>query len=140
VLEQLKIGGLISLSEWRKGYNAFEIDDILLGPLDDVGRFEKNGLLDIRTAYNTFGYYVRELVGHNKAVKDFLKDKGSQGNYDDLEYLYREFVSYEEMKTKCWCTRRLWAMGHMIRRRRANGIGIHRGNFGKPKTHGKKGK
>jgi len=51
VLKQLKEAGLILLPEWRKGFNAFEIDDLLLGPLDDVGRFERHGLLDIRTAY-----------------------------------------------------------------------------------------
>jgi hypothetical protein len=95
VLKQLTDSGLIYLPSWRKGYNAFEIDDLLLGPLDDVGRFEKNGLLDISAAYRTFGYYVCELVGDNEAVKGYLKYKDSQGNYDDLLYLHKKFLSYK---------------------------------------------
>lgn len=100
VFKQLKDNGLISLPKWRKGYNAFEVDDLLLGPLDDVGRYEKNGLLDVRSAYDTFGYYVCELVGDNEAVKAFLKHEDNRGNYDDLEHLYKKFLSYEKSKDK----------------------------------------
>jgi hypothetical protein len=100
VLKQLKDNGLISLPDWRKGYNACEVDDLLLGPLDDVGRYEKNGLLDIRSAYDTFGYYVCELVGDNEGVKAFLKHEDNRGNYDDLERLYEEFLSYKKSKNK----------------------------------------
>ena len=100
VLKQLKDSGLISLPEWRKGYNPFEVDDLLLGPLDDVGRYEKNGLLDIGSAYDTFGYYVCELVGDNEGVKAFLKHEDNRGNYDDLERLYNEFLSYKKKLKK----------------------------------------
>jgi hypothetical protein len=106
VLKQLKDNGLISLPEWRKGYNAFEIDDLLLGPLDDVGRFKKNGLLDIDAAYDTFGFYVCELVGENKAVKAYLKNKDSKGNYDDLKDLHKVFMTKKEKRRRkghCWC-------------------------------------
>ena len=96
VLDQLWKSGMISIPDWRKSYNAFEIDDWLLGPLDDVGRFEKNGLLDMRSAYDTFGYYVIELVGKNQPVRDFLNHEDSKGNYDDLEYLYKKFLSYQK--------------------------------------------
>ena len=120
VLEQLKNSGLISFADWRKGYNAFEIDDLLIGHLDDVGRFEKNGLLDIHTAYSTFGYYVLELVGENEEekteVRKYLNDQECQGNYDDLEYIYEEFVSYKNVKNKCWCKRRLWSIRHSLKK------------------------
>jgi len=43
VVEQLKTAGLITVEDWRLGYNAFEVDDLLLGHLDDVGRYEKKG-------------------------------------------------------------------------------------------------
>jgi hypothetical protein len=120
VLEQLKNSGLISLAEWRKGYNAFEIDDLLIGHFDDVGRFEKNGLLDIHTAYSTFGYYVLELVGNSEdeetEVRKYLNDPkcGCQGNYNDLEYIHKEFISYKNMKNKCWCARKLWSIWHSL--------------------------
>ena len=120
VLEQLRNSGLISLEDWRKGYNAFEIDDLLIGHFDDVGRFEKEGLLDIHIAYSTFGYYILELVGENEGekteVRKYLNDQECQGNYDDLEYIYKEFVSYKNMKNKCWCKRKLWSIRHSLKK------------------------
>lgn len=122
VLDQLVANGLLSLEKWRKGYNAFEIDDLLLGPLD-IGRFERKDLVDFHSAESTFGYYIRELVGKNEEVKKFLDDEGSQGNYDDLEYIYAEVVSYEQMRNECWCVRKLWSFWHLLKKRKAN-IGI----------------
>jgi len=103
VLKQLKTNGLIELPAWRKGYNAFEIDDFLLGPLDDVGGFEKQGLLDFQAVDRTFGYYIRELVGKNEGVKKYLKDPECQGNYDNLMYIYKKLISRHWLiKYKFW--------------------------------------
>lgn len=133
VLKQLMDKGVISLPEWRKGYNAFEIDDFLLGPLDDVGRYEMEGLLDIVTTYKTFSYYVQEVVAENKAIRGYLKDSIDEdtANYDDLEYLYKEFVSYEKISNKGWLIKELWKIGHKIRRSKVKKVGISEREFSK---------
>ena len=94
VRDQLENAGLIKLENWRKGYTAFEVDDLLLGHFDDVGRFEKKGLIDMGTAYHTFGYYFHELVENEGPVKAMLEHEDNEGNYEHLEYINRKFKSY----------------------------------------------
>lgn len=94
VREQLEDAGLIRIELWRKGYTAFEVDDLLLGHFDDVGRFERKGLIDIETAYHTFGYYFHELVENNQAVKKMLEHEDNKGAYSDLEYINKKFKAH----------------------------------------------
>jgi hypothetical protein len=45
-----QLSGFVQIEENRTGYSAFEIDDLLLGHLDDLGWYVKRGLIDYSTA------------------------------------------------------------------------------------------
>lgn len=117
VVEQIKKAGLISVEDWRLGYNAFEVDDLLLGHLDDVGRYEKKGLLDITDAYKTFGYYF-ELLEEGAPAQEMLDDKDNAGKYEDLKYMQKEFESYNTMMEKdCLLGMLYWHIRHWIKKK-----------------------
>lgn len=65
----------------RKYYTAFEIDDLLLGPLCDIGFFLHKGLIDKEEANDHFGYYIRSVF-KNDEIKHYI-DK----YHDDWEWL-----------------------------------------------------
>lgn len=117
IVGQLKGAGLITVEDWRLGYNAFEVDDLLLGHLDDVGRYEKNGLLGIKAAYATFGYYFHELLEKDSPAEKMMNDKDNEGNYEDLKYMQKELESYKTVINKCFYCRLYWHVRHWIRRK-----------------------
>lgn len=56
----------------RSAFSTYEIDDLLLGPLEDVGYLESVGIIDIDIIDNTFGFYIETIV-ENPAIKEYLK-------------------------------------------------------------------
>ena len=87
ILEQLK--GTVQVEPYRLRYSAFEIDDFLLGPLDDLAVFERRGLIDLDTAYQGFGYYLMETI-ENPEIRKYL-DYGESKNYKDFYRMYKKF-------------------------------------------------
>jgi hypothetical protein len=77
----------------KDGFTTNTIDDVLLGPLEDVGVLWKSGRLSLDEVYETFDYYVRLCV-ENKAIADYLswvrKDAGDEDIYDHLLLLYKK--------------------------------------------------
>jgi hypothetical protein len=51
-------------------YSCFEIDDAVMGPLDDVRRLTEDGVLDKDTVDAVFGYYFR-AVWNNSAIEKY---------------------------------------------------------------------
>jgi hypothetical protein len=127
IFNQFKNAGLINLPDWRKGYNECEIDDFLLGYLDDVGRLERAGLIDFETANSTLGYYILELVGETQEVKSYLNHRDIQGAYPNLHYIHGELSSYKAVEEKCCCIRFLWHIRHRSKRIMRHFTGLQKG-------------
>lgn len=88
----------------RKYYTSFEIDDYLLGYFEDIGSFEKQGLLDIKDVYNRFDWYIEEFWD-NTEIKKYIDqqrqdEKNGDDIYEDFEYIFNKCVSFEKSKNK----------------------------------------
>ncbi len=73
----------------KTAYSSFEMDDLILGQLDDVGMLEERRILDPWMVESVFGYYIR-LVMNGPAVRDYLKTVRAQNPeaYDHLEEMH----------------------------------------------------
>jgi hypothetical protein len=87
VAEQLR--GIVPVEKERNGYSAFEVDDLLLGFFDDLGWYQKQGLIDLDTIKQAFGYYICSSY-ENEQLKKYLADEDNEGKYGDFRYLYNE--------------------------------------------------
>lgn len=87
VADQLR--GIVPVENERSGYSAFEVDDLLLGFFDDLGWYQKQGLIDLETIKQAFGYYI--CISHeNEQLKRYLADEDNEGKYGDLRYIYEK--------------------------------------------------
>jgi hypothetical protein len=80
------------------------LDDVLFGHIDDLGTFEKRGVLDISFIYKFFDYYV-EVIWENKEIRKYIEwqrsgDESDSDVYDNFEYIYNKCKSYGEAKRK----------------------------------------
>lgn len=86
-----QLTGIVSFDPTKAGYSAFEIDDFLLGHFEDVGWYIRHGLMNLRTADQSFGYYLIATVEHPE-MKKYLDHQGvKEFGYTDLAWLYRRF-------------------------------------------------
>ena len=81
---------------------TFDVDDVLLGPLEDVAFFEKTGKLDLETVYSFFGSHIEDVMT-NKALLDYIawarRDANASDIYINLEYLHKKLKKYDEVLT-----------------------------------------
>jgi hypothetical protein len=57
----------------KKYYLEAEVDDFVLGPLEDIGLFEVRHLIDSEMAYEEFSYYTIEAF-ENEEIKKYIGD------------------------------------------------------------------
>ncbi len=93
IADQLK--GIIDIDPQKTGYSAFEVDDLLLGYFDDIGRYEKHNFLDLETIRQTFGYYITECF-ENKEIQKYIRHEDNKDKYQDLRYIVNKLkiISY----------------------------------------------
>jgi hypothetical protein len=86
-------------SFFKKGvYSAFEIDDFLLGYLEDIGHFERHGLLNIKDVNNFFGWYLIK-IWENAEVNKYVfmqRQTDDEEIYQSAEYIYKKCISYNK--------------------------------------------
>lgn len=87
IASQLK--GVIDVPSGKSGYSAFEIDDLLLGHLDDIGWYEKHKLIDPDTIEEMFGYYIDECF-KNEEIQKYLKQKCNKGKFQNFKRLAKQ--------------------------------------------------
>jgi len=93
----------------RRVYSSFEIDDYLLGYFEDLGAFEKNGLIDIDAVYSGFDWYIN-IIWNNEEIGKYInsqKDDEDEGEdiYENFQYIYEKSCSYGKAKSsfiKLW--------------------------------------
>jgi hypothetical protein len=84
-----QVNGIVMFDDHRTGYSAFEVDDLLLGFFDDLGWYERKGLIDLETIKQAFGYYICESHD-SKVMKKYLADEDNRGRYADFDYIYKK--------------------------------------------------
>jgi len=90
-----QLNGIVPFDVTKIGYSAFEIDDLLLGHFEDVGWYVRHKLIDINTAFQSFGYYVIATFEH-PAIKQYVANQSrNEYVYEDFEWLYRKFKKLE---------------------------------------------
>ena len=93
IIEQ--VTGIVPFDPAKTGYSAFEVDDFLLGHFEDVGWYARRKLIDLKTAFQSFGYYVIATVEHTEMQKFLEHQRAKEFSYDDLEWLYQKFKRFE---------------------------------------------
>ena len=105
VVKQLKISSeeqkiLID----KKCFSGFEIDDYLLSFFEDIGSFEKKGLINIRDVYNCFDWYIDTIWNNAEVRKYTMSDIENEKDGDDISedfiYIYGKCKSYRKAKLK----------------------------------------
>lgn len=95
-------GGFPRFIEGRRVlFNAYELDDLLLGPLEAVGIFEQLGAVEIKAVYDVFGYYIN-LVWEHAEIQHYISWQRSQPDgwdiYERLETLYQKLKIFRRRK------------------------------------------
>ena len=77
----------------RQAYSTYEIDDLILGPLEDLGSLEaaKEKLVSFDLIYDFFSWYICRIWG-NEEIQRYVRDarserKGAEDLYTRLESL-----------------------------------------------------
>ncbi len=102
----------------KESFTTNEVDDWLLGPLEDLAILEGKDLLDMDMIYETFGGYLR-MIWKDKAIKQYIEwarddeeEKDSKYIYKGIERLFDKCESYMKAKLEkklwnwkfgCWC-------------------------------------
>jgi hypothetical protein len=69
--------------------NTYQVDDVLLGHLEDIGQFERLGFLSIDVVYDMFSWYI-ERTFQNPEIKKYID---LERNAEDGEDIYQDFQS-----------------------------------------------
>ena len=81
--------------------STMTVDDELLGPLEDMGSFEKMGNADLETIYLVVGQYVDDVMT-NRAILEYVQWARKQWEipdlYNSLEQLHKKLNRYDEKR------------------------------------------
>jgi len=106
VLRQLKIDQEKKEQiEKKMCFSAFEIDDDLLGYFEEIGSYEKQGLLDVQDVYNYFSWYMNVIWNSEEIQKYIESQKAEEAEdiYEDFKYIYEKCTSYRKAKLSGRC-------------------------------------
>jgi len=101
----------------RQSYSCYEIDDFL-GYFEDIGKFEKQGIISIENVYNSFSWYI-ETILYNNTIKQYLKlqKKGGSDLFENFNYISKKCKSFEKtlVKNKSICLFKFrWWLSNII--------------------------
>lgn len=83
-------------------YTGYELDDLVLGHFEDLGIFEKRGIIKIDMIYEEFGWYI-EAVRDNCEIDKYIKSQragepADKDIYDQFDYIYEKSKSFGQAK------------------------------------------
>jgi hypothetical protein len=104
-----------------KTYNSFEIDDLLLGYFEEIGCFEKDGLIGIQGVYDMFDWYI-QMVWNNPTIKEYIKycresEENGEDIYESFEDISIKVQSFGRAKLKgrwLWVWKFKWWLSNII--------------------------
>ena len=90
IADQLK--GIVDIDSAKIGYSAFEIDDLLLGPLDDIGWYKKHKLINMETIREMFGYYIYECY-KNEELQKYIQHECNKDKFENFKCLAKFIIN-----------------------------------------------
>ena len=88
-------------SRGNEVFNRYELNDFILGPLENVGTFERDGIIDLRMVYDICGSYVLK-VWEKPFISEYVRwarrNKEDADTFECLESLYRKIKAYNQKK------------------------------------------
>jgi hypothetical protein len=98
-INRLSVNGVKILNPTKSVFSDYEIDDFLLNHFDDLGLYEKRGIIDLEYIYNGFDWYI-ETVYQNPQIQKYLqwlkKDSSTVNSFENLESLVKKLKGYKE--------------------------------------------
>jgi hypothetical protein len=87
----------------KKFYSEYEMSDLVLFHLENIGLFEEKGLIDIEMVYELFSYYI-EFAYENCEIKKYIQAARSEPHNDDawrkFEYIYHKCKCFQRAKER----------------------------------------
>lgn len=82
--------------------DAFEVDESLLGHIEDLGILAENNILDISMIYEEFSWYIETCLqySHIKDYIDHQRKKEGWDIYDKAEYIFDKCKKFGQKKIK----------------------------------------
>ena len=70
--------------------SAYEVEETLLDQFDDIGLFERHGIIDIEMVYFLFDWYIEECWKNKEIQKYILYERENYGTdiYRNFDYIY----------------------------------------------------
>jgi hypothetical protein len=84
----------ILLDSTKCFYTSYEIDDILLNKLDNIGGYEQNGIIKIDEIDRIFRFYI-EVTWENKEIQKYIKWMKKKYPHKDFFAAFRK--EYEKL-------------------------------------------
>lgn len=90
----------------RKFYSAWEIDDFLLSPLEDVGTLEEKRIVDFHMVYSGFSYYLEKILYYQHIAQyiNSMRVENTENNgrtqsciYGSAQYIAKKCLEYDEL-------------------------------------------
>lgn len=81
----------------KKIYSEFDLDDHILGHFEDIGLYQKDGLLDTNMVDQVFGSYI-EFLWENAEVKEYInwtKKNVGEDRYTGFEHIYGQIKGFK---------------------------------------------
>ncbi len=86
----------------KKVYSVWEVDDLLLGVLENVGMLERRGILDFQMVFDVFGWYLK-TAWNNDHIKEYLRYQRAlekdvcvdMAIYNRFQYIAIKCLEYE---------------------------------------------
>lgn len=90
-----------SINVERKYYTPQEIDDFLLGPLEDAALLLEKKLIDVRDASYNFGYYLNAVLSYSEIssyIKWARKCTPGRSIYRKVEWAFHSVAAFEKKR------------------------------------------
>ncbi len=80
--------------------DSYDMDDLILGHIEDLGMFNKYNIIDIDMIYDLFSWYIERCKENEEIGKyiDSLRAKYGQDIYEDTDYIYNKCLLEREMR------------------------------------------
>lgn len=106
-------------------YTVWEIDDMLISPLTDVGMLEMKGVVEFPMVYVGFRYYLK-LVWNCNAIKKYIQWQRDDANTQNIKHavsypfknIAEKCLEYEVLPDDLWLCRKAWFIQRQILGRR----------------------
>ena len=98
-LQKIAVLDKQDMANFKPVYSTYEVDDDLLGFFDDIGNYEKQGLISVQMVDEEFGWYIKK-IWRNAEVQKYIQWSAAYDDdaYEGFESIYHKCINYEKSK------------------------------------------